>query len=228
MLKNLVKEKLCASFGIFEKMCEAAVSKQVDAMIDDASNTNITELCVLFEQCAGVLSVELQAFMQAVLEKQVSQSRSPQPLTPLLGAKENQKPGAEIPVVCEFCETLIKKVLDLTVNNLTEEAVISALEQPLPLRLGDTCELCQMVIQYVYNQISDNATEAEIEEHLKHVCDHVGPLKDQTSKTAEERSVGKFANLAPSYRRLGDIKPLIASVHLLDLPNLQPSVIASL
>ncbi|KAL7065465.1 hypothetical protein AAHC03_04479 [Spirometra sp. Aus1] len=249
MLKKLVKEKLCSSFGIFEPMCEAAVSKQVDAMIDDASQTNITELCVLFEQCEGNASVRMQAFVQAAIEKQLSQSRPRQTLHPSLGVKESQPHGPQIPFICEFCEALIKKILDLTVNNDTEEAVISAVErvcdlfpaeqrlkcrsvieeygsfiveaviagtapkvicmsiglcdpfatlngtfEPIfvppspPSRLGDTCELCEMVIQYVYNQISDDATEAEIEEHLKHVCNHVGPLKEQCEHLIETYS----------------------------------------
>ncbi|VDL95645.1 unnamed protein product [Schistocephalus solidus] len=240
MLKNLVKEKLCSAFGIFENICKATVSNEVDAMINDASKTNITELCVLFEQCEGKLSVGLQDFMQAVVEKQLSQQLSGRILDPSPGAKKSQTYNPEFPVICEFCETLVKKILDLTVNNLTEETVIIALQQVCELfpteqklrcrsiieqygqliiegiisgtapkivcmsiglcnslatskvsfapifvpstplsRFGDTCELCQMVVQYVYNQISDNATEAEIEEHLKHVCNHVGPLKEQ-------------------------------------------------
>uniref|UniRef100_A0A0X3PV17 Proactivator polypeptide n=1 Tax=Schistocephalus solidus TaxID=70667 RepID=A0A0X3PV17_SCHSO len=249
MLKNLVKEKLCSAFGIFENICKATVSKEVDAMINDASKTNITELCVLFEQCEGKLSVGLQDFMQAVVEKQLSQQLSGRILDPSPGAKKSQTYNPEFPVICEFCETLVKKILDLTVNNLTEETVIIALQQVCELfpteqklrcrsiieqygqliiegiisgtapkivcmsiglcnslatskvsfapifvpstplsRFGDTCELCQMVVQYVYNQISDNATEAEIEEHLKHVCNHVGPLKEQCEHLIETYS----------------------------------------
>ncbi|BHF84112.1 hypothetical protein SprV_0902726200 [Sparganum proliferum] len=249
MLKKLVKENLCSSFVIFEPMCAAAVSKQVHAMIDDASRANITELCVLFGQFEGNVSVGMQAFVQAAIEKKLSQSRPRRTLYPSPGAKESQPHGPQLPVICEFCETLFKKILDLTANNVTEEAIIRAPEQVCdlfpteqrlrcrsvveeygsliikaviagtapkvvcmsiglcdpfatlngpfeqifvppspPSRLGDTCELCEMVIQYVYNQTSDNSTEAEIEEHMKYVCNHVGPLKEQCEHLMETYS----------------------------------------
>lgn len=81
-------------------------------MIDSASKTNLTDLCIFFNQCQGNLSPATQAFVD-----DLGKIKSTQP-----------KPTVNIPVVCEFCEALIKQILDATVNNRTEEAVMEGLK----------------------------------------------------------------------------------------------------
>ncbi len=83
-------------------------------MIDNASKMNITELCVFFNQCKGTLSPQLQQLTASVNER-----FGEEPAVPDLG----------FPVICEFCETVVNRVIHMTIGNRTEEAIKHALEK---------------------------------------------------------------------------------------------------
>jgi len=44
-------------------------------------------------------------------------------------------------------------------------------------KAGPTCDICEMVIQYVESYIQDNQTEAQIAEQLDQICALLGPLE---------------------------------------------------
>ncbi|VDD76031.1 unnamed protein product [Mesocestoides corti] len=127
MLKDVVKDKLCESFGYFKAMCEAAVSKQVDAMIDNASKMNITDLCFFFGQCTEGVSAAAITLKQD-LHRIYTQ-------TP-------QRSDVEIPFLCPFCRYVIKTAIDATLDNRTVAAMAYALEQTCYLFSGETRRNC--------------------------------------------------------------------------------------
>ncbi|KAL5969670.1 Prosaposin [Taenia solium] len=130
-LKQVVKDSLCESFGYFKAMCEAAVSKEVDSMIDNASNTNITDLCYFFKQCTNGVSPAAKALM-------ASRYR--------IFAPPSQTSSVSIPFVCPVCEMLLKKVIDLVLNNRSEAAIVWALEEACHMLPSAAQKAC---IQYV-------------------------------------------------------------------------------
>ncbi|CDS39784.1 prosaposin a preproprotein [Echinococcus multilocularis] len=126
-LKNVVKESLCESFGYFKSMCEAAVSKEVDSMIDNASKMNITDLCFFFNQCTENVSPVARAFKASLFR---------------LFAPPSQELNVPIPFVCPVCEMFFAKVIDLVLNNRSEAAIVWALEESCNLLPSKSREAC--------------------------------------------------------------------------------------
>lgn len=92
-------------------------------MIDNASNMNVTDLCYFFKQCTNGVSPAVKALM-------ASRYR--------IFAPSSQNSNVSIPFVCPVCEMLLKKAIDLVLNNRSEAAIVWALEEvmlnlPIPI-----------------------------------------------------------------------------------------------
>ncbi|VUZ51665.1 unnamed protein product [Hymenolepis diminuta] len=209
VLKNVVKDKLCESFGYFKSMCEAAVSSEVDSMIDNASKMNITDLCFFFNQCKQNVSAEARAF-KASLYNRFSQK------------------ALEFPFLCPICEKMFEKVFALIMNNRSEAAIVWALEEVCYILPSETrhkcldffeecsdfivheiiegttpkllcmsigicntfgvpqvpvqnseCQLCKTIVDIIYQNIEENATKEEIIKEFDNVCSHLPYVRDQ-------------------------------------------------
>ncbi|VDN98281.1 unnamed protein product [Rodentolepis nana] len=207
VLKNVIKDKLCESFGYFKSMCEAAVSSEVDNMVDNASNLNITDLCFFFKQCGENVSSNARSF-KAALYSRLSQK------------------AHEYPVVCPLCEKMFEEVFKTIMTNRSRAAIIMALEgvcylfppelrhkcldffqeysdfivdeilegmtpKVLCMSLGLCdffevpqlqsleCQLCKTVIDTVYQNMEQNATKEEIIKELESVCSYIPLIQDE-------------------------------------------------
>nr|CUU98572.1 hypothetical transcript [Hymenolepis microstoma] len=180
VLKNVIKDKLCESFGYFKSMCEAAVSSEVDNMVDNASKLNITDLCFFFKQCEQNVSAEARA-LRASIYSRLSQK------------------AHEFPVVCPLCEKLFEKVFKTIMTNrkysdfifdeifegMTPKLLCMSLgicdtfEVPQPPVQNVECELCEAVINTIYKNMEQNATKEEIIEELEKVCSYLPYIHDQ-------------------------------------------------
>lgn len=209
VLKNVIKDKLCESFGYFKSMCEAAVSSEVDDMVDNASNLNITDLCFFFKQCEQNVSAEVRA-LKASLYGRLSQK------------------AQEFPFVCPLCEKMFEEVFKAIMTNRSKAVIILALEEvcylvsseqrhkcfdffkeysdfiveeilegmtpkllcmslgicdlfevPPPPVQNVECELCKAVVNTVYKNMEENGTKEEIIEELEKVCSYLPYVHDQ-------------------------------------------------
>lgn len=79
-------------------------------MIDNAAKMNITELCYFFNQCKQGASAEIRALKASLYQRFSQQAK-------------------KIPFACPVCVKLFDKVFEMILNNRTEVAIISALEE---------------------------------------------------------------------------------------------------
>nr|CAB3260858.1 uncharacterized protein LOC100176110 [Phallusia mammillata] len=192
-----VVEKVCTIIpSQYESECDSLIEQYGSTIIELLVNLEPPEkLCALLGLCTGVKvaakSDEFCVICQLVmgeLDKLLNENSTENEIVAALEKVCSILPG-ELKEECDdFLKSIGPAILELLIKKLSPADVCPALNLCPKLMnkvkndfvsAGELCDVCKIVITFVDQELSANATEAELEAELKKVCAQVpGELKD--------------------------------------------------
>ncbi|XP_020017808.1 prosaposin [Castor canadensis] len=119
-------------------MCKNYISQYSEIAVQMMMHMQPKEICVLIGFCDEVKEVPMQTLVPARVA-----AENVIPALELVDPLEEQLVTAQFGVFCKACEYVVKKVVDLVVNNSTEEKIIHALDvvcSKLPQSVSGVCQ----------------------------------------------------------------------------------------